>query len=250
MLDAGDNAPMPIEDRALRHLPFVHGIENARLLALAAIATERTIPPETVVTRPGTPANAVFIVLDGRLHGEIIGPGGRVLLLDRLGPGDVFGELAALDGGMRLREVRSVSPARVAVIGVGDFNAWLDDTPAAARAMLGQIVERVRVTSERLLEMTLLSVERRVRLWLVRELIAAGQMSDGGLLSALPTRRTIARELGTTREAVSRALSQMAQDGLIDAGRRRIVVLDARALEPGAEGGDRDATDGVRPRRG
>ncbi len=241
---------MPIDDRALRRLPFVQGLENQRLRALAAIATERTIPPETVVTRPGTPANAVFIVLDGRLHGEMIGPGGRVLLLDRLGPGDVFGELAALDGGMRMRQVHSVGPARVAVIGAGDFNAWLDDTPAAARAMLAQIVERVRTTSERLLETTLLSVDRRVRLWLVRELVAAGQLSDGGLLAALPPRRTIARELGTTREAVSRALSQMAQDGLIDANRTRIVVRDARALELGEEAGGRDATDDARARRG
>ena len=222
---------MPVDDRVLRGLALTRTLDNAQIRALAAIADLRSVAPGNAVTERGVRAHTVFIVLSGALHGEIAAPDGRTLLLDRLGPGDLFGEIAALDGGGRVRSVRSVGPARLAVMEAAAFDRWLRATPEAMRLLLALFADRARGMGERLFETAFFGVGTRLRRLLVQDLIAAGALRDGGALDPAPSEETLARLVGADPAAVRQALSELQEAGVVSVEPGRIVALDAAALE-------------------
>lgn len=222
----------------LKSQVFSRAVSPGALDALAAATDLRKAPVGTILTERGTRADEVYFVVSGELHAEIGTPSGRRLLLHRLEPGDLFGELAGIDGGGRVREVQSVAPSVVGVIRTQAFDRWLMDHPAALKAVAAHLAGQVRDLSDRLYELTCFDVPTRVRLFLLRRLIAADMLRDGGSLDPAPQRAVIAREIGANREAVSRALSRLAAEGLVMIDRTAITVRDAAGLErapvPGA----------------
>lgn len=207
------------------------GLDAADSAALVRLADVGTLPYGTVLSHRGTPARDVFVLLAGRCLGVVPSRGGRDLVVDRILPGRVFGELAALDGGARIRTVRSDGEVTVARIGHDDFLDWLSVRPRAMRNLLAELAGNTRDMTDRFYDVAMHDVETRVRLFLIRLLIEAGALHDGGLIDPAPSHGEIAAHVATNREAVSRALSRFNRLGLIETGRRRIVVLDAAGLE-------------------
>jgi len=222
---------------------LVHGLSIARSVdaagreALATIAVAQDHPRGAVITERGDLARRVFFVLAGRLHGEIVARCGRGVLIDVLEPGDIFGELAALDRGGRVRRVTCASAARLLAVTTADFEDWLTAHPGAQRALLTDLAGRMRDLGERLHETATLDVAARARLALVRRFIAAGALQAGGVLDPAPQRSVIAREIGARREAVSRAISRLERGGVLTLTGGKIVLHDAAALESGQPAG-------------
>ncbi|MCA8879173.1 MAG: Crp/Fnr family transcriptional regulator [Rhodobacteraceae bacterium] len=188
---------------------------------------------DDVVCERGSRGCDVFLVLSGELAGIVTSLGGKEVMTDWFRRGDLFGELAALDGGGRVRSVRALCTTEVGRLPESAFNAWLAENPQAMRNLLADVAGRVRGMTDRLFELSVHDVETRVRLFLVRALIEAGQLEDGGALDPAPSHNMIAAMVGANREAVSRAVSRFHRAGLIESGRLRIVVRDVRGLEAG-----------------
>lgn len=220
----------------LETVPLTRGLGAQDRDALVRIARMETLPGDTCLGTRGTPPREVFILLDGRCHGVVPSRGGKDLLVDRILPGRVVGELALLDGGTRVRTVRADGPVKVARIEADAFREWIDARPLAMRNLLAELSSNAREMTDRFYEIAVHDVETRVRLFLIRSLIEAGALRTGGVLDPAPSHGEIADHVVTNREAVSRVMSRFNRRGLIDSGRRRIVVRDAAALEAGAQG--------------
>lgn len=220
----------------LRTLPLTQGLSMQDTEALARIARIETLPDGACLGSRGTPPREVFVLLEGCCLGVVPSRGGKDLLVDRILPGRVVGELAVLDGGTRVRTVRSDGPVKVARIGAEMFRDWIAQRPRAMRNLLAELASNTREMTDRLYEIAVHDVETRVRLFLIRALIEANALKAGGVLDPAPSHGEIADHVVTNREAVSRAVSRFNRLGLIDSGRRRIVVLDAAALEAGLQG--------------
>lgn len=192
-----------------------------------------TVERGTLVSERGARPDTLYLIFKGHLTGFIASRHGREVVLDQLGPGDLFGELSVLDGGSRVRTVRSETRCELGRIGTQEFNQWLETHPAAMRDMLSHFAGRGRDLADRLYEYSVFDVETRVRRYLVRQLIEAGELKDGAVLSPAPTHGTIAGIVGANREAVSRALSRMAKDGILETRRQHIIVHNVRLLESG-----------------
>ena len=216
---------------------LMKGLEATDRTSLASLADVHTLPDATCLSLRGTPAREVFLLLAGRCIGLVPSRSGKEMVVDRILPGRIIGELAALDGGARVRTVRSDGPVTVARIDVDDFREWLLTCPGAMRNLLAELAGNMRDMTDRLYEVAMHDVETRVRLFLIRLLIEAGALQDGGVIDPAPSHAEIASHVATTREAVSRALSRFSQLGFIDTGRRRITVLDAAGLEAGVQTG-------------
>ncbi|MCA8883621.1 MAG: Crp/Fnr family transcriptional regulator [Rhodobacteraceae bacterium] len=212
---------------------FLRNLPENEVTSFLARVTRVSVDRGTLITERGARPESLYLVYSGELTGFIASRHGREVVLDRLRPGDLFGELSVLDGGSRVRTVRSETACDLGKVSGRDFNLWLDDHPTAMREILAHFAGRGRDLADRLYEFSVFDVETRVRRFLVRQLIEAGDLSDGAVLDPAPTHGMIAGIVGANREAVSRSLSRMVSAGILETKRQRIVVNDVRRLESG-----------------
>jgi len=215
---------------------LTQGLGAADSTALARVARIESLPDGARLSTRGTPPREVFVLLDGCCLGIVPARNGRDLLVERILPGRTIGELAVLDGGARVRSVRSDGPVTVARIEAEAFRGWLLARPRAMRNLLAEIAGNMREMTDRLYEIAIHDVETRVRLFLIRVLIEGDALRDGAVLDPAPSHGEIAEHVVTNREAVSRVMSRFNQLGWIDSGRRRIEVRNVAALEAGLSG--------------
>jgi CRP-like cAMP-binding protein len=116
------------------------------LRQLAAICERVNVPEGEAIVREGDPGRDFYVLLDGTAEAT---SGGAVL--NRLGPGDFFGELALLDGGPRSATVTTTSPADLILMSRSDFNALVtEEAPSVAPKMLAMLGGRLREVSSQL----------------------------------------------------------------------------------------------------
>ncbi|MGH3104384.1 MAG: cyclic nucleotide-binding domain-containing protein [Gaiellaceae bacterium] len=125
-------------ERLLRQLPLFAGVE---LGELAGVLSAADLAAGEELWRQGQPADALYVVETGTVVVAARLPGGREVELATLGPGEVLGELALLDGGLRSATVRSLEPTRVLRLGGAEFHALVGGRDEGARALRRRLAE-------------------------------------------------------------------------------------------------------------
>ncbi|MFT3810475.1 MAG: Crp/Fnr family transcriptional regulator [Micropepsaceae bacterium] len=179
----------------------------------------------------GADSSDVFCLLEGRAHIALHSPQGREVPVRELEPGDVFGELAALDGGPRSASVVAITGVRLAVMQRKDFLACLQASPEASLWLARRLGAEVRRLTERVFELSALSMRARLHAELLR---LARVAAPAVIVSPAPTHEDLARRIGATREAVTRELRELTRAGVIASAKRRIEFLDFARLEESA----------------
>jgi CRP-like cAMP-binding protein len=251
---ANDLAPAtvgPAEVAALGRLPFLAGLDPTTLARLARHARWRSLEPGEVVIDFGDPSDDVFLVADGSVRVIVRTASGHEIILNDLGPGDIFGELAAIDGAPRSANVTALHRSRVCTVSGTAFLEVVLASPQAAHRLLRLLSERFRAKDERLLELSTLPVRHRLYAELYRlsrERAGGGGTGTAGerVISPPPPHHIVGMRIGARREAVSREMSELVRAGLITANRRAIVLLRPEALRSAVEAQLRGAVAGER----
>ena len=129
---------MSVETGRLRALPLFAGIDGGELEELAASAELRTAEPGDVLAREGASGYTFFVIADGTVD---VDRGGE--LLETLGPGDFFGEMAIVGEGRRNATVTAASPVEVVVLFGTEFRSLEDEHPEAAQRIRKKVAERL-----------------------------------------------------------------------------------------------------------
>ncbi len=196
---------------------------------LAAASVPRRVGPGEVITRQGEPVSCLHLVSTGAIRLTSVSPAGREVVVGVLGPGDLFGERALLDGGPSPVEARAIQSSNVLAVPVAGIDAVVDRNPATATELLRLIAARLHRTSEALEESMLFDVGARVARRLVRLATDHGEPSAGGVIVSI-TQEELARMVGASRESVNRSLASLSARGLVRTGGGRITVGDLDAL--------------------
>lgn len=197
-----------------------------------------TCPRRKPILDEGSLDTSVFLLLEGRIQYTRIAICGRELILREAGPGELFGELSAIDGLPRFADVVAATDCSVAVMPGSDFTRMLREVPDAALWLARMLTATIRDMSERAFELATLPVASRIQAELMRLVDECGKVQgDSARISPLPTQADLASRLGTSRESVSRELSQLAQGGLVlQSGRtlhiRSLAALRSLAVSP------------------
>ncbi len=186
---------------------------------------------ESVVAQDD-PERDVFFVLSGRLLAVQWTAGGREIVFSRILPGDHLGELAALDGGRRSASVYAQMDSHLLRLDQNGFLKLMDSVPVVRNRIVADLCALVRRLTIRANEILTQSVEARLRLFLARLALESHCLHPGGLIQPAPTHAEIANSIGANREAVSRALSALARQGVVQTGRAAIRILRPDALVP------------------
>ena len=138
----GANAPRPLGREAiemLAEIPLFAGLSRRHLGRIAKVATSKRFAPHTALVRIGRPADAFYVIIDGRARVELPN-GGHV----ELHSGDFFGEMALIDGEPRSASVSSESDVYAMIIPRGKFLKVLEDEPKIALAIMVTLTRRLR----------------------------------------------------------------------------------------------------------
>ena len=207
------------------------------LAALENAGTRVNVPKGRILVDEGEGGTDVFLVHQGRLRVSRVSESGKEPHLADLGPGHIFGELAAIDGQPRSAIVTAVEPVTLSRIPGARFRELLRADPDATWWLLEQLSLRSRLLTRRTFELATLSVDRRIALEVGRLAQAAGVAEDGSaVVQGFPTHEALAARAGTHREAVTRRLGQLSRAGLITQSGRTLRVANVDALMQAGEG--------------
>jgi CRP-like cAMP-binding protein len=185
----------------------------------------------TVLFTEGDASNRVILLLSGRVKVSSFSEDGHETVLGFRGAGDVLGELAAIDGEEHLANVTVVEAGEALVLPAERFLAALQEQQGLALVLLRSIVGRLRDADRKRAEFTALDVVGRVAHRLVELADRYGEPAEDGIRIDLPiSQRELAGWVGSSREAVNKALQQLQRRGLISAERRHLTVLDLDGL--------------------
>jgi len=183
----------------------------------------------------GDLGQTVLVVFAGRVKLSASTDDGHGVMLAVRGPGDVLGDLSAVDGGARSATATALEPVDAQVITSDDFRAFLADVPGAGLALLRVVVARMRDSDRLRVEFGARDALGRVALRLVELADTAGERAEGGIRITVPlTQDDLAQWVAGSRESVARALASLRKRGLISTARREIVVLDLDGLRAAA----------------
>jgi CRP/FNR family cyclic AMP-dependent transcriptional regulator len=176
------------------------------------------------------PSNDVFFIVSGTVHVKIQSVCGRELLMREIGPGEFFGELAAIDNQPRSSGILAVTDVTIARMPPSVFLAALHEHPDVCDQLLALLARQVRVLANRVNEFTTLDVRHRIYAELLRLSRPEPGRPKRGLISPPPIHAEIAARVSTRREAVARELKALERAALIERRRGAIVLTDMEQL--------------------
>lgn len=209
----------------LKQVSLFANVDEAELERLGSTLQEQSFPKDTPVVSRDEQGDAMYIITKGRMKVVIQGDGDREVILTILKAGEFFGEMALLDSLPRSADVISLEPCKVLVLKRANFVAHIRQSPDIAINVMAELSLRLRRADEVISNLALLDVYSRVAHILIDLAKRDGEDVDEGILIKYrPTQQDIASMIGTSRETVSRVLSEFQRRGFIE-GRGRSIVL-------------------------
>jgi CRP/FNR family cyclic AMP-dependent transcriptional regulator len=219
----------------LRSVPLFADLEEGELERFSQVAVPRTFPAGTRVFHEGDNSDACYIVRDGSFRVTREHSDGRAITLATLGPGEIFGELAMLDGDTRSASAESITDGTLLALPANDVRSLLGRNPEIALKLVAGLVRRLRAANMRLSRQSFQTVPSRVA-GILAQLSREGQdnSADGDAEMQEVTIRMnqtdLAQLAGTSRESVSRFLAELERAGVVRSGRGRVTVLQPNKL--------------------
>ena len=146
----------------LDQVEIFHGLSREELAALEDSSSSENYPKNTVVIQENEPADALYVIESGRVKVYCSDKNGKEFIMNSLGVGDYFGELALLDDSARSASVRTVEPCQFRIVKKGDFSRVLTDNPGITQQLLGNLAARVRKLTTDVKNLALQDVYGRV----------------------------------------------------------------------------------------
>jgi CRP/FNR family cyclic AMP-dependent transcriptional regulator len=205
------------------------GLPQSTITELASLSSRRAVPPKAVVFTQGQPGDALFGVIKGRVRISSSTAAGKEMILNILEPGEVFGEIALLDGHPRTATAVAVTPTELFSITRQVFLGLLARRAELAQHLLMLLCERIRWSSGIAEDLALLDVPARVARRLVcltkDRLSAAGTPPE-----LLISQQELANFLGLSRQIVNQHLQVWKERQWIILGRGKLQIKDMRAM--------------------
>lgn len=173
----------------------------------------------------------IYLLLDGALLANLYSRSGREVGYRRIPPGGYFGEIAAIDGLPRSVNIVALEDVRMVRLPQRLVMRLFEDSPRFMRALLEDMASLTRALTDRLFELTAVSVACRVDIELLRmATAAAGDGASEATIHPCPTHAELAVLVGSQREPVTRELNRLASLNIVRQSGRTLKVLDMAAL--------------------
>jgi CRP/FNR family cyclic AMP-dependent transcriptional regulator len=172
----------------------------------------------------------IYLLMDGVLLANLYARSGREVGYRRILPGGYFGEIAAIDGLPRSVNIVALEDVRLVRLPQRLVLRLFEESPRFMRALMEDMASLTRALTDRLFELTAVSVACRVDIELLRMATAAGGDGETAVIHPCPTHAELAVLVGSQREPVTRELNRLASLNIVRQSGRTLKVLDMAAL--------------------
>jgi CRP/FNR family cyclic AMP-dependent transcriptional regulator len=205
----------------LGSIPLFSGLTAEALKAVEQHSAVRSFRRNTVVIQKGDESTILYAVVSGRLKVTVSDDQGKEVILNTLGPGDYFGELAIFGESPRTASVVTLEDAKLLAISRVAFLDAIREQPDIALAVIRGLAERVAQLTEQVGRLALGDVYSRVRDTVMGHAVE----EEGRLVTGRFTQSEIAQMVGSSREMVSRIFKDLREGGYISLEDKRVVIL-------------------------
>lgn len=237
----------PIDRQAvLAENSLLKDLDPADRARLAEYAQLVRFGADAVIFQRGDPGSGMLAVVSGRVKICAHSLDGKELILNIIKPGEVFGEIALIDGEPRTADAVALEPCQVLVLERRDFQRYLEQNPRVAGRMLSILCQRLRRTSAALEESLFLEVPARLARVLLHLAGAFGIPARSGVcIDIRLSQQQLGSIAGITRESVNKQLALWQKAGWIALRNGYVTVVDLPAV---AELAELDLPGSERPR--
>lgn len=215
---------------------FLDALATADRDALLAATRDRHLTAGEALFRHGESGATFAVLLTGRVKVVTRSAGGRSVLVGLRGPGELVGEMAALDGSPRGADVIALDDVRARVGTAETLRRLVLDRPGPMLTLCQSLARRLRESDNGRVESAALTGHARVAVRLVELADRYGRVGADGVHIELPiTQDELADWTGLSRPAVARALAEFRRSGYVATGRRSMSLPDAAGLRAYAE---------------
>lgn len=188
----------------------------------------RYAPGEQILDRDSDTHDVLFIT-EGQVRVVNYSASGRETAFAVFEAGSHVGEIAAIDGQERSASVVALKPCAIAALPAERFRELYESHADIASKLLRHLTGIVRITNERIAELSTVSAVQRIYRELLRLCRPNPDRTDA-VIEAMPTQHDLASKVGATRETVARALGQLVNTGVIERRGRTVLIRDYEML--------------------
>jgi len=220
----------PTTAELLARVPLLADLEAGELERIAQVAIPRSFPKGARVFHEGDESDACYVIRDGDVRVTREHSDGRAIALATLGPGELFGELAMLDGGVRSASIEALTDIELLALSAADMRGLLERNGEITAKLVVALTKRLRETNERISRQSFQTVPSRVAGVLFQLVDAEGAEAGHDGVTIRMNQVDLAQLAGTSRESVSRFLAVLERAGVVRVGRGRVTVLEPPRL--------------------
>jgi CRP/FNR family transcriptional regulator, cyclic AMP receptor protein len=234
------SAPGGGTDRAslLRNHPLFRELTPPILERISAYIKRRSVPKGSTIFEKGDAGVGLIGVVSGSVKISVNSADGRDIVLNIIRPGEVFGEIALLDGRARTANATAMSDCELIVIERREFIPFLRSEPDVTLKLMEILCSRLRKTSEQVQDVTFLNLPARLAKVLLRLAATAGPSGKVAI-----TQREISQIIGKSRESTNKRLRAWSKRGWIRLERGSVTLMKTdKLVEFAATGSDLDAS--------
>lgn len=189
--------------------------------ALMDHSVTRSFPKNTVLIHEGDETDSLYVILNGRAKVFASDEDGGEVILNLLGPGEYFGELALVDDAPRSASVVTVEPSKLAIISRAAFREVLAKHPDVAFNLIREMARRIRTLTENVKGLALMDVYGRIARVLIEMAEPEGDMK---VIGQRLTHQELANMVGSSREMVSRIMKELTNGGYLSVEKNRMLI--------------------------
>jgi len=218
----------------LRKHPIFADLDSEAFDQLCRYAKHATLKRGTTIVSKGDPGNSLIAVISGTVKISVSSADGRSAILNLIGPGEICGEVAVLDGQARTADAVANSNCEIVIIDRREFLPFVRSQPALAMKFIELLCARLRWTSDQVEQVILQDLPGRLASALIR-LTEKHRLAPGRAIAV--TQQEISEMVGMTRESINKQLRAWAARNWVRLEHGAIVVLDDEALQALTEAG-------------
>ncbi|WP_340109875.1 Crp/Fnr family transcriptional regulator [Pikeienuella sp. HZG-20] len=212
------------------NIPLLEGLPADLAARTAPRCRWKTFEAHELIVDYGDESNDVIFIISGEVRVLMSSAYGRHVILTHLDKGEFFGEMSAIDGRSRSASVIALYNSEVCVMPGDVFMEIVTGTPVIARRTLEMLTKRVRTINERLAEQAFLTARQRLCAELLRQSRPRSGHPGQRIVSPPPIQEDLANLISSRREVVSREMSALSRDGVLERSRGGLILTDVDEL--------------------
>ena len=224
-------------EEILKRVQIFAGLDDRELRALAARAVRKKYEADQQIFSEGEPCAGLYVVASGKIRIFKTSASGREQVLSVEGPGSSVAELPVFDGGAYPASTSALTDCETIFVSRRDFQALCLEHPEVSLKVLRVVGARLRKLVSIIEELSFTTVRQRLVSLLLRMAKEQNKKTKAGWeIEISGSHQELASHIGTVRELVSRNLTRLQAEGLIELGGRHIVIPDLQALSEEQQG--------------